>query len=370
MAESAKRNSLKSLLPTIIPLIVFIAVEELYGTIIATVFGVVTGIVPFLWKLAKDKVADKFLLLDTGLVVVLGAMTIVVDKIENPSIQATAIGAMISAILGISAYTPLNYLLATAKHSMKMQISEWQEKAMTDKLRELFWLSMAYTIIVFCLPKFISEDACRQANYWIIAVLAGFYIVHGIISNRIKMNQLSNEEQLPIVDEDGKVIGKAPRSVCHSDRSLLHPVVHMHVFNKNGELYLQKRSMTKKIQPGKWDTAVGGHIAFGEDLMTALRRETREEIGLLDFEPIAVTHYKWQSAVESEIINVFATVTDKPLVTKNDEIDDARFWPLSEIRESIGKGIMTPNFEKEFANVVDTKAVADAIATAISSFDK
>ena len=57
------------------------------------------------------------------------------------------------------------------------------------------------------------------------------------------------------------------------------------------------------------------------------------------------------------MINVFATVTDKPLVSRNDEIDDARFWPLDEIRNSIGKGIMTPNFEKEFTNVIDCEAV-------------
>ncbi len=165
------------------------------------------------------------------------------------------------------------------------------------------------------------------------------------------------EEILPLVDDQGNVIGKALRSQCHSDRTLLHPVVHLHVFNPQGELYLQKRALTKRIQPGKWDTAVGGHIAYGEEIAVALRREAREEIGLTDFDPIAITSYKWQSAVESEMINVFATVTDKPLVSRNDEIDDARFWPLDEIRNSIGKGIMTPNFEKEFANVVDCEAV-------------
>lgn len=370
MAESARKNTLKSLLPTIIPLLVFIAVEEIYGTITATIFGVATGIVPFLWKLARQKVADKFLLLDTGLVVVLGAVSIAVDKIGNQSLQATAIGAILSAILGISAYTPFNYLLATAKHSLKMPISKWQEKAMTANLRKLFWLSIIFTVIAFCLPKFIPEENCRQANIWMISILTIFYFAHEIISNKIKMNQLNNEEQLPIVDDNGKVIGKAPRSVCHSDRSLLHPVVHLHVFNTKGELYLQKRSMTKKIQPGKWDTAVGGHISFGEDILTALQRESREEIGLVGFEPIAITHYKWQSAVESEIINVFATVTDKELISKNDEIDDARFWALEEIRNSIGKGIMTPNFEKEFANIIDTKAVADAIAKASSASGK
>ena len=45
---------------------------------------------------------------------------------------------------------------------------------------------------------------------------------------------------------------------------LLHPVVHLHVMREGGFLYLQKRAMDKDIQPGKWDTAVGGHVDFGE----------------------------------------------------------------------------------------------------------
>lgn len=171
----------------------------------------------------------------------------------------------------------------------------------------------------------------------------------------------NEEEILPIVDDNGTVIGKAPRYVCHSNKNILHPVVHLHVFNNNHDLLLQKRSLAKRIQPGKWDTAVGGHIAYGEDTLTALKREASEEIGLKDFTPIEITHYKWQSAVESEIINVFATISNGTLPTKNNEIDDARFWSLAEIRENIGKGIFTPNFEKEFANIIDTETVASII---------
>ncbi|MBR5957824.1 MAG: NUDIX domain-containing protein [Salinivirgaceae bacterium] len=180
------------------------------------------------------------------------------------------------------------------------------------------------------------------------------------------MNKPETEEILPIVDDEGRVIGSAPRSQCHSDRTLLHPVVHLHVFNPRGDLYLQKRALTKRIQPGKWDTAVGGHIAYGEEILTALSREAGEEIGLVDFEPVSITRYKWQSMVESEMINVFATVTNKPLVSQNDEIDDARFWPLTEIRASVGKGVFTPNFEKEFTNIVDTENVARIVGQLIT----
>ncbi len=159
-------------------------------------------------------------------------------------------------------------------------------------------------------------------------------------------------EILPLVNDQGEVIGSAPRTLCHSDRTLLHPVVHLHVFDYQGRLYLQKRSMQKRIQPGKWDTAVGGHISFGEQISDALQREAFEEIGLTNFNPTKITMYKWESAVESEMINVFATTTNQQLVRQNDEIDDAKFWTLDEIRSSIGKNILTPNFEREFETVV------------------
>ena len=53
-------------------------------------------------------------------------------------------------------------------------------------------------------------------------------------------------------DENGNVTGKAKRGDCHFNPSgkILHPVVHMHVFNEKGEIYLQHRSLNKKVTQG------------------------------------------------------------------------------------------------------------------------
>ena len=91
----------------------------------------------------------------------------------------------------------------------------------------------------------------------------------------------NGEELLPLVDEQGNVVGKATRRECHDGSGRLHPVVHLHVFNSRGELYLQKRPEWRDIQPGKWDTAVGGHVDYGEDVVSALRREVMEELGIM-----------------------------------------------------------------------------------------
>lgn len=106
------------------------------------------------------------------------------------------------------------------------------------------------------------------------------------------------EEWFPLVNEEGETIGKATRKECHSGSKMLHPVVHLHIFNEAGDLYLQKRSMNKDIQPGKWDTAVGGHIDYGETVEEALRREVREELGITDFIPQFITRYVFESTIE------------------------------------------------------------------------
>lgn len=164
----------------------------------------------------------------------------------------------------------------------------------------------------------------------------------------------NENELLPVVDADGRQIATATRGRCHGGSMLLHPVVHLHVFDCRGRLYLQRRPDWKDIQPGRWDTAVGGHIDLGESVADALRREAREELALEDFEPEFLTRYVFESDRERELVNVFRTVIDHE-PRPSAELDGGRFWAPAEIRRAIAAGnVLTPNFAQEYERLFGT----------------
>lgn len=164
------------------------------------------------------------------------------------------------------------------------------------------------------------------------------------------MKSDNSEEIFPVVDEEGKVIGRATRGECHDGSKLLHPVVHLHVFDAEGRLFLQHRPVWKDIQPDKWDTAVGGHVDYGETIEDALRREAREELGLADFTPEFLRSYVFESDRERELVNTFKTTVDPAAVRPSDELDGGRWLTADELRADPDS--LTPNLRHELREVL------------------
>jgi isopentenyldiphosphate isomerase/intracellular septation protein A len=354
---------LKKLLPGLIPLLIFIIADEIWGTRVGLFVALATGIgeLGFYWF--RDRKIDSFIILDTALLLVLGGVSIVLENDIFFKIKPALIELILLVIIAFSLWGPRNIIMAMSQRYMgEMELDEGQEKMMRINMLVMFWITVVHIILVIYSAEYLSKEAWAFISGGLYYILFGIWFAGLWGFNKIKTLRLKNEEWFPVVNEDGTLIGRAPRRVCHDGKSkLLHPVVHLHIFNKEGKLFLQKRSANKDIQPGKWDTSVGGHISPGESVEAALHRETIEEAGLKDLKVQFIHKYVWESSREKELVFSFITVTEKNPVINREEIDEGRFWGIDEIASNIGKDIFTPNFEHEF-NLIKEKSLTAEVA--------
>jgi isopentenyldiphosphate isomerase/intracellular septation protein A len=349
-----RSDLLKKLLPGFIPLFVFIAADEIWGTKVGLIVALAVGLFELVYTYFKEKRFDKFILLDTALLLALGGVSLLLHNEIFFKIKPAVIEAIMCIILAVSAFTPIDIVGGMTKRYMKgMEMNDAVMKKFKQTLKVMFWIFTAHTILVLYAAFYMSKEAWAFISGGLFYILFGVYFLYEFLQQRRKMKKQQvvpseDEEWLPVVDETGKVIGKAPRSACHSGQKILHPVVHLHVMNPRKHLFLQKRPETKLIQPGKWDTAVGGHIAFGEDVRTALQREAYEEIGLKEFTAKPIGNYVFESEVEREMVYSFLTYDYKGIHLHSDEVNEGKFWGRKQIEANLGKGVFTPNFEMEF----------------------
>ncbi len=134
-----------------------------------------------------------------------------------------------------------------------------------------------------------------------------------------------SQELLDVVDEHDNIIAVKTRGEIHAE-CLMHRAVHILVFNSDEELFLQKRSLSKDEQPGKWDSSAAGHVDSGEDYHDCARREIGEELGIMVEQPLEQLFKLPASHLTgNEHCMVYRYRHDGPMVLHPEEIDDGQW---------------------------------------------
>ncbi len=158
-----------------------------------------------------------------------------------------------------------------------------------------------------------------------------------------------SQEIYDVVDAEDRVIGQATRREIHA-KGLLHRSVHILVFNPEGKLFLQKRSLEKDENPGYWDTSSAGHVDSGEDYLTSAHRELMEELGV-SASLQEIMRFSASPETFWEHVRVYKCVTDQTIQINLDEISEGRFMTLKEIQNALNNNELqlTSTFRKIFA---------------------
>ncbi|MEC7486944.1 MAG: NUDIX domain-containing protein [Verrucomicrobiota bacterium] len=154
------------------------------------------------------------------------------------------------------------------------------------------------------------------------------------------------KEILDVVDANDIISCSEPRSVVHRD-GLLHRAVHIFVFNAEGQLFLQRRSMLKDSAPGKWASSCSGHVDSGETYIRAAMRELHEEIGLVPSKSLMeVFRVKACEQTDQEFVAVYRCIAEGPFTLDSDEISEGRWIDQDKLNEWMSS---TPvDFAKSF----------------------
>jgi 8-oxo-dGTP pyrophosphatase MutT (NUDIX family) len=140
-------------------------------------------------------------------------------------------------------------------------------------------------------------------------------------------------EILRVLDDEGKWTGfLATREDVHKNKWHYNNVAIFIFDTKSKSLLLEKRSINKMNNPGKW-AIVGGHVSRHEDILSAAINEVNEEIGI-SLSPKDLT---FLTTIKPEkdraaFTHVFYVMSQKKITKfKREEIVTGRNWMLSEL---------------------------------------
>jgi 8-oxo-dGTP pyrophosphatase MutT (NUDIX family) len=150
------------------------------------------------------------------------------------------------------------------------------------------------------------------------------------------------DEIVVIVDERNNVVGATSRREMRAKR-LPHRSTYILVFNGGGELYVQKRTMTKDVFPGYYDVAAGGVVLAGETYEQGAERELAEEMGIRGVPLSRLFDFYFEDATTRLWGCAFSCTYDGHIVLQEEEVESGAFVPVHEILRRAHTELFTPD---------------------------
>ena len=175
-----------------------------------------------------------------------------------------------------------------------------------------------------------------------------------------------DDDLLLLVDADDHVLGYLDKAACHDGDGRLHRAFSVFVFNRSGEILLQKRAPGKRLWPSYWSNSCCSHPRRGEVTEAAVRRRVDEELGipansLNNLRFVYKFEYRapfGEFGSEHELCSVYVADTRCEPVVNNTEVEEWKWVSQDELSDRLARvpGAHTPWLKLEWAELLRTHA--------------
>ena len=269
----------------------------------------------------------------------------------------------ILAIVGICRKRVFHYVRdlrvpTSQKVKMRNMLSEFY--FIVPIVRRVYIIHLFFVILYGALPRSVQSIVVEQFMFRTLPVILGLLIiVYEELRIVMLRKQLGQETWLPVLSEDGRVIGKIAGSVSKSvAKKFYHPVVRVMVVYR-GMLYLGKRAADAYVSPGKWDTPFYNHIQFKQSIEDAARNVVAS-LGQITSAPRLLVRYRHETERVKHLVSLFAICLHDDQV-KEMNIQRAKFWTAAQLEENIPSGIFSEYFTEEYTYLRNTVLLAECM---------
>lgn len=118
------------------------------------------------------------------------------------------------------------------------------------------------------------------------------------------------------------------------------------MLDPKGRVFVKKRSLSKDMFPGQWETSVGGHVTYGDNAKETASRELEEELGITET-PTYLGRFRYRGKEEKENITFFYVVTEKKPRLNRSEATRGEFLTMHELEKVVSQRTFVDGTEEE-----------------------
>ena len=215
----------------------------------------------------------------------------------------------------------------------------------------------AIHFLIISLSVMLSHPLHATTSWILFELSPPLLFITSMILNQIEISYFNRLEKkatyLPIVNEQGDVIGKTSIWNLKENSQYLHPVIRIAI-TMHGMLYLKPRPTNNLLEPGKTDLPIEGYLTFGESLEQGIERMLNHLLPNIPKQNIRFNlKYHFELPHTNRLVYLFSLDLPNELPLKSIHAKDGKLWTLKQVEHNLKQHFFSNCFEYEFEHLKD-----------------